>query len=246
MPTSKYSLANTKSLPLNIMDLRDEAFYDFIRQFSGTKVAELLAFQECNGVDSFLGCEDVTDVLQLKSDQLNELKKNTCITLSDGSVVLLPGLGSSIINLKKILRKKREEINKQAERLHSINSSIPSATSTTLIIPTPTVSSIFHPSTHTSSPSHASVLSDSLNISSNNSRTTSNLITDEITNRIMRIITDWLDKNKHELNLVNTNFQEGIDFRLELNKRQDGIMMICKCGTKHSIGQKQGTLVVGN
>ncbi|CAF4701824.1 unnamed protein product, partial [Rotaria sp. Silwood2] len=71
----------------------------FIRQFSGKKVAELLAFQECNGVDSFLGCEDVTVVLQLKSDQPDELKKNTCIRLSDGSVVLLPGIESSIINL---------------------------------------------------------------------------------------------------------------------------------------------------
>ncbi|CAF3507231.1 unnamed protein product, partial [Rotaria sp. Silwood2] len=111
------------------MDLRDEAFYDFIRQFSWKKVAELLSFQECNGVDSFLGCEDVTAVLQLKSDQLNELKKNTCITLSDGSVVLLPGLESSIINLKKVLKKKREEINKQAERLHAINSSMSLATS---------------------------------------------------------------------------------------------------------------------
>ncbi|CAF3021831.1 unnamed protein product [Rotaria sp. Silwood2] len=228
------------------MDLRDEAFYDFIRQFSWKKVAELLSFQECNGVDSFLGCEDVTAVLQLKSDQLNELKKNTCITLSDGSVVLLPGLESSIINLKKVLKKKREEINKQAERLHAINSSMSLATSSALIIPTQNFSSIFHPSTHTSPLSHASTLPDSLNVSSSNSRTTFNPLTDEITNRITRTIIDWLDKNKHELNLVNTNFKEGVDFRLELNKRQDGIMMICKCGSKNSIGQKQGILVFSN
>jgi len=246
MPTSKYSSVNTKPVPPNIMDLRDEAFYDFIRQFSGKKVAELLAFQEFNGVDSFLGCEDVTAILQLKSDQLNELKKNTCITLSDGSVVLLPGMESSIINLKKILKKKREEFSKQFERLHSINSSVLSATNSALIIPTPTISSIFHPSTHTPSPSHPSIPLDSSNISSSNTQTTSNSLMDEMINRITRTIIDWLDKNKHELNLVNINFQQGIDFRLELNKRQDGIIMVCKCGTKHSIGQKQGTLVVRN
>jgi hypothetical protein len=40
------------------MDLRDEAFYDLIRQIFGKRVAELLAFQECNGVDSFFGCKD--------------------------------------------------------------------------------------------------------------------------------------------------------------------------------------------
>ena len=74
MPT--YKSIKTKSILLNIMDFPDDAFYDFIRQFSGKKVAELFSFQECNAVDSFLGCEDVTAVLQLKSDQLNELKKN--------------------------------------------------------------------------------------------------------------------------------------------------------------------------
>ncbi len=34
MPTSRYLHATTKPFPLNIMDLRDEAFYDFTRQFS--------------------------------------------------------------------------------------------------------------------------------------------------------------------------------------------------------------------
>ncbi|CAF2390845.1 unnamed protein product [Rotaria sp. Silwood2] len=81
------------------MDLRDEAIYGFIRQFSGKKVAKLLVFQEHNGVDSFLECEDATAALQLKSDQLDKLMKNTCITLSDGSVVVLSGIESSIINL---------------------------------------------------------------------------------------------------------------------------------------------------
>jgi hypothetical protein len=103
MPTSKYLHATAKSLPLNIMNLRDEAFYDFIRQFSGKRVAELLAFQKCNGIDSFLECKDVTAVLHLHSDQLIDLKKATCITLSDGSIVLLPGLESSISNLTKLL-----------------------------------------------------------------------------------------------------------------------------------------------
>jgi hypothetical protein len=36
------------------MDLRDEAFYDLIRQISGKRVAELLAFQECNGCNPIL------------------------------------------------------------------------------------------------------------------------------------------------------------------------------------------------
>lgn len=199
-----------------------------------------------NGVDSFLGCEDVTGILQLKSDQLNELKKNMCITLIDGSIVLLPGIESSIINLKKVLKAKREEINKQAERRNAINSSISQSTNPMLIIPTQNVSPTFHPSTHTSSPSYAAELPDSLNVSSSDSRTACEPPTDETKNTITRTIIDWLNKNKDELNLVNTNFTEAIHFRFQLNKRQDGIMMICKCGKNNSIAQKQGILVVRN
>jgi hypothetical protein len=197
-------------------------------------------------VDSFLGSEYVTSILHLKSDQLNELKKDMCVRLTDGSVVLLLGLASSIINLNKILKKKREEINKQAERLHSINLSISSATGTTSTIPPPTISSIFNSSAQTSSPSYASAPADSLNIPSLNSQTISNHPVNEITNKIRRTIMDWLVKNKHELNLANIDFTEGIDFRLEFNKRQDGIMMTCKCGTTNSIGQKHGVLIVRN
>ena len=63
IPTSKYSPTNTKVLLSNIMNLRDEGFYEFIRQLSGKKMTELLAFQESNGIDSFLGCGDATAVL---------------------------------------------------------------------------------------------------------------------------------------------------------------------------------------
>jgi hypothetical protein len=44
------------------MDLRDDAFYDLICQISGKRMA-LLAFQECNGLDLFLGRKDVTTIL---------------------------------------------------------------------------------------------------------------------------------------------------------------------------------------
>ena len=102
---------NTKSLPSNIMHLRDEAFYDFVRQYSGKRVAELLAFQECNGVDSLLACPDIAAILRFQSDDLNDIKRSTCITLTDGAIVLLPGLESSLNNLVKVLKRKLNEFN---------------------------------------------------------------------------------------------------------------------------------------
>lgn len=56
------------------MSLRDEAFYEVIRQFFGQRMAELLVFQEINGVDSSLVCKDITTVLYLESDQLTDVK----------------------------------------------------------------------------------------------------------------------------------------------------------------------------
>jgi len=55
--------------------------------------------------------------------------KNTCITSSDGTIALLPGLESSISNLNKFLKKKREEINQQAQRIRSITSVLPTTLS---------------------------------------------------------------------------------------------------------------------
>ncbi|CAF1440605.1 unnamed protein product [Rotaria sp. Silwood1] len=187
------------------MDLRDEAFYDFIRQISGKQVAKLLAFQNFNGVDSFIGCKECTDVIRLESDQFNDLKKNMCITLRDGSVALLPGLESSISNLIKLLKR------------------APSTTSSNLATTTvPT----YHSAIHTPSPSDISMFANSSNPSSLYISTASNPLIDQMSNRISTTIIDWLKKNQQELNLMNTNFQQGIDLLVELNKQRDGIILV--------------------
>jgi hypothetical protein len=227
MSNSKYPRIDTKHLRSNIMDLRDEPFYQLVHQFSGKRLTELLTFQECNGVDSFLGCKDIFAILHLKSDQL---QKSTCITLNDGTIALLPGLESSVSNLVKILKKKRDEINKQTQRLQLITSSVlPVPSTTSPVLPTTTVS-ISHPSMHTPSSSNALITDNSSNSSSINFLTTSNPLTDEISNQISATIIDWLKKKQQELKLMNINFQQGIDFHIELNKRRDGVVMRCKCG----------------
>jgi hypothetical protein len=75
MPTSKYSPIDTKPLPSDSINVHDEAFYDFVCQVSEKRVAELLVFRECNGVDSLLGCKDVTAVFHLQTDQLQWVQK---------------------------------------------------------------------------------------------------------------------------------------------------------------------------
>ena len=70
MPTnSNCSYTNTELLPSNIMHLQDQDFYKFVEQYSGMKVAELLAFQEFNAVDSFLECDELADIFKYESNQ---------------------------------------------------------------------------------------------------------------------------------------------------------------------------------
>ncbi len=206
------------------MDLRDEAFYDFVRQFSGKRVGELLAFQECNGVDSLLAYKVVTAVLQLQSDQLNDLKKNTFVILSNGSAAVLPELQSSINNLMKLFKTKREEINKQMQRIQSI-ASIQLVSSIVPLVPSSITISISHPSIPTMSPSNRPIPANSSD--SMSSSTLPNVFTDYLSYRITTTIRDWLKKQQRQLHLVDTSFQQAIDYHVRLNKRQDGVILQC-------------------
>jgi len=166
--------------------------------------------------------------------------------LNDGSAVLLPGLKSSINNLKKLFKKKRDEINKQTKRRKYIFGSTSLTTYTNLNISTSSIPS----STQSQSTIDTSVQTPISIESSNNSSTNSqsspsfNPLTDQIHRKVTTVITNWLNKNKEDLYLQNTDIQREIDFKLELNNHQDGLIMICGCGARNSIGQKGGTFMV--
>lgn len=232
---------NTRSIPFNIMNLRDEGFYEFVSHYSGKKVAELLAFQECNSVDSFLGCNDVTAILHLESDQLHDIKKGMCISLNNGFISILPGIESAIANLIKVLKKKREELHKQAQRLQSIDfiSTAPvyrTNSSISLSSDDKLADHVNHSSTSTIRQSSTSVQNSPLHIN--------HVITDEMKNRISNIIIDWFKQNKEKLSLIDINFHDGIDFHIEFNNYQDGVIVKCNCGVKTTIAQNGGHLVV--
>ncbi|CAF3237276.1 unnamed protein product [Rotaria socialis] len=223
------------------MNLRDENFYDFIRQFAGKKVAALLSFQECNSVDSFLGCQDVTAILHLESDELIDLKKNMCITLSNGSIYLLPGIESSIMHLTKLFKNKQEELIKQSKRRQSITissvSSTPNIISNNLSPKTVVLgNSSIHQSTSNALPNSYLTVSPPA----------THVLANEIKSRISNTIIEWFKHNKDKLSLINIDFNEGSDFQVELNNNQEGIIVRCKCGTTSAIGQKQGVLMVRN
>ncbi|CAF3310054.1 unnamed protein product [Rotaria socialis] len=90
----------------------------------------------------------------------------------------------------------------------------------------------------TTAPSDAPIPINTSNSSSINFSVPPTL-TDEISTRISATIIEWLKKKQQKLNLKNTNYHQGIDFHVELNKRRDGVVFRCKCGIKNSIGQRK-------
>lgn len=156
-------------------------------------------------------------------------------------IVLLPTLESTLNNLVKIWKMKRDEINKQVQRIQSITSVLPDSNTISSVLST--ASSISYAPIHTTSLPNLP-MSDVGSLSSNNSSTSAILLNDEIPYKISVNISEWLRKKQEELGLANTDFRPDIDFRIDLNKRRDGAIMRCKFEVKCAVSQRKGTLVV--
>ncbi|CAF1415469.1 unnamed protein product [Rotaria magnacalcarata] len=82
------------NVPSDVMELERDTFFDFVKQYSGEKVANLLEFQDITNVNYLLTCKDPLEILLLDSDDLIELKKATCLKLNNNSFTVLPGVKS--------------------------------------------------------------------------------------------------------------------------------------------------------
>ncbi|CAF3789272.1 unnamed protein product [Rotaria magnacalcarata] len=80
------------NVPSDVMELERDTFFDFVKQYSGEKVANLLEFQDITNVNCLLACKDPLEILLLDSDDLLELKKATCLKLNNNSFTVLPGV----------------------------------------------------------------------------------------------------------------------------------------------------------
>jgi len=79
-------------IPQNIIDLVDDQFFKFVKQFCGEKVAILLEFQDINNVECLLACKDPLEILTMDSDDLLNLKKKTCVKLNNNTYAVLSGI----------------------------------------------------------------------------------------------------------------------------------------------------------
>lgn len=122
---------NINSLPADVFELKHEHFYNFITEECGPVQSGILKFQLISDADTFIECNDPTEILKYDSEKLNELKDSSCLITDDKSCIILPGIIASFNSLKKRLLKQVDENIKEIKRNRNINNTITSTPLTT-------------------------------------------------------------------------------------------------------------------
>ena len=96
--------SSSLSFPADVLYLRGDPFFNFVRQQCGEIVVEVLQMQAINSVHSLLSMDDHFSFFELNSDDLIALRRKVGMTLTDGSFKVKPGVRLQLENLVRSLR----------------------------------------------------------------------------------------------------------------------------------------------
>jgi hypothetical protein len=218
----------SNSLPHDVMELTDEHFYEFVKSFGGQKLAALLEFQDINNVACFLACDDPFELLQHDSNDLINLKKQTCLKLNTNLFVVLPGIKSKMMLLKKALTKNQKESKKESTNisLNTATNNIPSNSSST------------------DYSNNSTGLSAQTLVNNSSSSIINSNVEENIKNHVITLLNDWLNKMEQNKHQKNFQIKEGIDYEIIANSNSNKVMINCQCGVNSTLGQKNNKYVV--
>ena len=119
MPTNKTNI-DTSVLPLDVLSLMDNKFYDLIRELTSSNEAALLELQQINNVNAFILTENPLELMNLNSRDINDIKKQICFELADKAYVVKPGIRSNLQYLTDLFNKKIEENVKEKQKAKAL------------------------------------------------------------------------------------------------------------------------------
>ena len=96
--------SSSLSFPADVLYLRGDPFFNFVRQQCGEIVVEVLQMQAINSVHSLLSMDDHFSFFELNSDDLIALRRKVGMTLTDGSFKVKLGVRLQLENLVRSLR----------------------------------------------------------------------------------------------------------------------------------------------
>lgn len=226
----------TKHLPVNVLTLVDDAFYEFVEQRLGIYQSLLLKIQQINSVPCFLLTNDPCEVLNFNIDDndLNVLKTKICFPLSDGSFIVKPGVKTGFVCLRDLLSKTTEERLKQTKSTKSLS---------TTAIPNNTLP--------TSPSSTQSITTNSLASQTTASSSPDVRLTPIAEHRgyFINLLQAWCVKHKDEFMSDSFDLKEGTDFILNISYNQNNDLQAnvkCTCGRSIILAIKDGKLQLSN
>lgn len=223
------ALIDTSILPANVLSLRDEPFFDFIREEAGNDAAVIFEVQGINSVKSLLMTPDVFSFIRMKCTTLEDMKKQIAYRQDDDSYVVKAGIKGNVDYIIDLLKQKCIDDVKaknvssgiKSSQAPSVSSRVPSALSQST---TPTLVVLQDVSATANIMPHGSTAAN----------VTSDWSTDEHRLFLIDSVSQWLERNKKELNFEDGSFIEGQHYYLSIvNDPLNGLMgkIKCSCGT---------------
>jgi hypothetical protein len=222
-------------LPADIMNLRDQQFWEFVQETTGKTEAELLKLQEINNVRSLLLTANVFSFMELKTKNLTDIKAKFGFELEDGTFAIKAGIKGNIGYLIELLQKKQIEIKKETN-LQTV--AIPSSTRTT---------------TNDAAPATAST---NISISSSSLSSANTVPSDSIADPqwtladhkkyIIDSIGTWCDATKRSLKLEDLLLNDGQHYHLKITDDMLNGSIVCNCNQTIKLTQRLGKYQLSN
>ncbi|CAF1534019.1 unnamed protein product [Adineta steineri] len=211
-------------LPLNVLTLCGQEFFQFTKKILGEPEAKLLLKISVKSTSSLLLIEDPLNVFNEDIDdhELESLKEQLCFKLKNEKYLIKPGVVSGFRSLKEDLKIKHDELLKQPVEKQRQRQQLSNVDSSSLCSLAPTTQTTTKPT--------------SLSIS-------------EHKEYIVRFINKWCCDNKENVGIEAFNLAQDVDYTINIDGDQISDInasIKCKCGRLIMLGKNNNKIQVSN
>ncbi|CAF3692178.1 unnamed protein product [Rotaria socialis] len=101
---------NTIRVPENLLTLKGDEFFQFIKQLGGEILFEILYIQLIDSTEALMKTNNILDMFQYDSPDINRLRNKIYFSMVNGDYVLRSGVKAILLLLTNILNEKRKKL----------------------------------------------------------------------------------------------------------------------------------------
>lgn len=95
-------------VPNNVLSLKGDDFYKFIKQLGGEMLCEILKIQLIDSTETLMNSNNLFDIFQYNSPEIDCLRDKIYFKTENGSYILKIGIKANLSLLTNILNKKKK------------------------------------------------------------------------------------------------------------------------------------------